>query len=106
MTTVQIQFTIDDRSLGRALTAQLLERRSIACAQEVGPIRSTYWWEGEVATDEEWLYLCKTGADCVRSVIEQVVAAHPYDTPEVIALPVEAGHADYLDWVASTTAHT
>lgn len=67
--------------------------------QILGPIQSRYRWEGEVTQSSEYLLLVKTVAARVDSVTATIVDAHPYDVPEVLALPVVGGHRPYLDWV-------
>lgn len=74
-----------------------------ACVNIVERISSVYFWEGEVKSDVENLMIIKTAPDRVAALRERLVAAHPYDVPEVIALPVVEGHAPYLDWVVAST---
>ena len=74
-----------------------------ACVNIVERISSVYFWEGEVKSDVENLMIIKTAPDRVAALRERLVAAHPYDVPEVIALPVAEGHAPYLDWVVAST---
>jgi periplasmic divalent cation tolerance protein len=85
--------------LGRAaVTARLA-----ACAQVVGPIRSLYRWDGEVQDDTEHQCLFKTTLEQVEPLTAFITERHPYDVPEVIALPVVGGSAGYLDWVSAET---
>ncbi|MFO0609514.1 MAG: divalent-cation tolerance protein CutA [Polyangiales bacterium] len=79
----------------------LVTERLAACVNAVGPVRSTYSWKGRLERDTEVTLLIKTTAERVPALTARVVALHPYDLPEVIALPVEPGegHAPYLDWV-------
>ena len=100
---VQVQFTIDDAARGAAIAALLLEERLAACVQRVGPIRSRYRWDGALEEAEEWLFLCKTTPAHVEAVIRRVAAAHPYDTPEVIATEVVGGLDRYLAWIDAET---
>jgi periplasmic divalent cation tolerance protein len=67
--------------------------------QVLGPVRSTYRWQGEVEVAEEWLCLVKTEAGAYPSLEAAILDLHPYDTPEMIALPVSAGSGGYLSWV-------
>jgi len=77
----------------------LVERRVAACVNVVPGVTSYYRWKGEIARDGEWLLVMKTTADRFEALREAVVELHPYDVPEVGALPVERGHAPYLDWI-------
>lgn len=101
---MQVLTTIDGRDAADSLAERLVEGRMAACVQVVGPIRSVYRWRGAVERAEEWLCVAKTTrrrfADLERSIRE----GHPYDVPEITALPVAAGGADYLAWVAAETA--
>jgi len=81
----------------------LVEERLAACGNVVPGLRSIYRWEGEVQHDEEALLLLKTTRARFDALRDRVLALHPYDVPEVIALPVEAGSAAYLAWIASET---
>ncbi len=81
----------------------LVDERLAACGNVVPGLRSIYRWEGKVQEDEEALLLLKTTRGRFEALRERVVALHPYDVPEVIALPVEAGSAPYLAWIASET---
>jgi periplasmic divalent cation tolerance protein len=101
---VQIQFSIDDPAAAEGIVAALLAERLVACGQTVGPVVSRYWWQGTVQQSEEWLVLLKTRADLGAAVIDAVVALHPYETPEVVVLPVSAGAPGYLRWIDEVTA--
>jgi periplasmic divalent cation tolerance protein len=72
-----------------------------ACVNRIPGIHSTYRWKGEVTTDAEELLLIKTTASRLEALKERVLALHPYELPELMAVPVEHGHAAYLDWVRS-----
>lgn len=98
---IQVQTTTGRRDEAEAIAGELVAKRLAACVQIVGPIASTYRWEGEVETAEEWLLLIKTTAAAYETVQEAIKLLHSYEVPEIIALPVEAGSADYLSWVAA-----
>ena len=74
-----------------------------ACANLVGPVRSIYRWKGEVQDDTETLAVIKTTRESFEAMRARLVELHPYEVAEVIALPVEAGHAPYLEWVEAET---
>jgi periplasmic divalent cation tolerance protein len=101
---VQIQFTLDDPEGADAIVEQLLLDRLAACGQRLGPVVSRYWWDGSLVRTEEWLVLVKTRAELAGVAMDAIVAAHPYDTPEVVVLPLAAGSPDYLAWIDSVTA--
>jgi periplasmic divalent cation tolerance protein len=81
----------------------LVEERLAACGNVVPGIRSIYRWEGEVQDDEEVLLVLKTTRERFEALRERVLALHPYEVPEVLALPVEAGSEKYLAWLAGET---
>lgn len=81
-----------------------IERELAACVNLVPGLRSIYRWQGRICEDGEVLLLLKTRSALVPALREQLVAAHPYELPEVIALPIVAGHAPYLHWIAEATA--
>jgi periplasmic divalent cation tolerance protein len=78
----------------------LVEERLAACGNVVPAIRSIYRWEGKVQDEQEALLVLKTTRARFEALRARVVALHPYQVPEVIALGVEAGHAPYLAWIA------
>ena len=78
----------------------LVERRLAGCVQIIGPISSTYWWQGEVETAEEYLCLVKSSRDAYPELEAAIRELHPYDVPEILAHPVVAGSQPYLDWLA------
>lgn len=103
MSHVQIQFTIDDPARADGIVEQLLEDRLVACGQRLGPVVSRYWWEGALERAEEWLVLVKTRGDLASAVTDAIVAAHPYDNPEVVVVALAAGSTRYLSWIDGVT---
>lgn len=83
----------------KTIARGLVRRRLAACVNLVRPILSVYRWAGEVKEDREVLLLIKTRKYLFAAVRDAVLQAHTYDTPEVIALPVAEGSADYLAWI-------
>ncbi|MFE6871034.1 divalent-cation tolerance protein CutA [Kitasatospora sp. NPDC057692] len=95
--------THDDEAKARSLAADAVRARLAACAQ-VYRIQSVYWWEGEVQDAAEWRIDFKTRAELADALTGFVTERHDYDTPEVVAVPVVAGSAAYLEWVKAETA--
>jgi periplasmic divalent cation tolerance protein len=85
-----------------SIARELVERRLAACVNILPPVTSVYRWRGEVTRESEHLLLIKTQADRFETLRERLVEIHPYETPEVIALPVAAGHPAYLQWIAES----
>jgi periplasmic divalent cation tolerance protein len=85
------------------LARQLVEERLAACGNVLPGIRSIYRWEGKVQDEPEALLVLKTHRDRFEALRNRVLALHPYQVPEVLALPVEAGNEQYLAWVTGET---
>ena len=81
------------------LARAVVERRVVACVNIVGPVRSVYYWKGQLEDERERLLLMKTRSDRFDDLHSVLKELHPYDVPEIIALPVERGSAAYLGWV-------
>ena len=81
----------------------MVAERLAACVNIVGPMRSIYRWQGTVQHETELLMIIKTRAALFDALQRRVTTLHPYATPEVIALPLAAGSARYLDWVRGET---
>ncbi len=82
----------------------LVDERLAACVNVLSGVRSIYRWKGEVCDDPEVLLVVKTTAARFEALRSRVVALHPYETPEVLALPVEAGSEPYLRWLVAESA--
>jgi len=100
---IQVQTTLERREDAERIGRALVEARLAACAQLIGPIHSTYRWQGMIHDAEEWLLLLKTRRGDFARLEAELQRLHPYEVPEVIALPVVAGSAGYLDWVLAQT---
>ncbi len=85
------------------LARALVEERLAACGNVLPGVRSVYRWEGSVREDAEALLVLKTSRARFEALRDRVLALHPYQVPEVLALPVEAGGAAYLAWLAAET---
>jgi periplasmic divalent cation tolerance protein len=94
--------TVPDATVAETLAEALVGEGLAACVNIVPQVRSIYRWKGAVERDDELLCLVKTTRDGFERVRARVVALHPYEVPEVIALPVETGHAAYLAWLAAS----
>ena len=79
----------------------LVERQLAACVNVLPAVRSFYRWKGVLQRDEEHLLVIKTRAERFEALREALVALHPYELPEVVALPIVAGHAPYLEWIGA-----
>jgi periplasmic divalent cation tolerance protein len=99
---LQVQTTAgSEEEVGR-IAAALVERRLAACVQVVGPISSHYRWRGEVEQAQEWLCLAKTEASHYPELEAAIRELHSYEEPEIVATPIVAGSAGYLDWIGQS----
>ncbi len=87
-----------------AIGRTVVEERLAACANIVPSIRSIYRWKGKVHDEQECLLIMKTRTPLFASLRDRVRALHSYETPEIIAFPVEQGLPDYIAWVIGETA--
>ena len=93
--------TAPSQQVAEQITTTIVQERLAACGNIVPGITSIYRWQDEVQRAAEVLIVFKTMQETVQRLTERVKELHPYDVPEVIALPVTAGSADYLKWVAA-----
>lgn len=96
---IQVMTTVDSEDTAAQIAKTVVERRLAACVQVLGPISSTYWWEGAVETSTEWLCLIKTRQELYLQVESAIREVHPYDVPEILAVPVVAGNPAYVEWL-------
>lgn len=94
---------LPDRESAEKLAALLIERRLAACVNILAPCSSVYRWQGEIQHDEEHPLLIKTAQDRYAELEASIRANHPYELPEIIAVPFTCGLPAYLHWVESET---
>lgn len=82
----------------------LVTEKLIACANIVNGVRSIFSWQGKVDKADEVLLVLKSKKSCFDRIVRRVRELHSYDVPEIIALPIVAGHKDYLNWVQECCA--
>ncbi len=96
---IQLFTTTEKKDDAEIISREVVEKRLAACVQVVGPITSTYWWEEEIQTTEEWLCIMKSRSDLYNELEEAIKSIHPYEVPEIVALPIVSGSQSYLDWL-------
>jgi periplasmic divalent cation tolerance protein len=94
---------LPDRASAERLADLLLEQRLAACVNILAPCRSVYRWKGAIQHDEEHPMLIKTSAERYGALEQALRKGHPYELPEIIAVPIEQGLPAYLDWVGAET---
>lgn len=92
-----------DRATAEAIARRLVEAQAAACVNLLAPCTSVYRWQGAVETAEEVPVLVKTTVAAYAQVETLIRDAHPYELPEIIAVPVGRGLPAYLDWVRAAT---
>ena len=93
--------TTDNEKTASMLAEELVKERLVACAQIFENVTSTYWWEGKIEKAKEFVLFLKTKKEAYETLEKRIKELHNYTTPEIIALPIEAGSKDYLDWLDS-----
>ncbi len=100
---IVILCTVPDEKTGHTIAKKLLEPKLAACVTLSSASQSLYWWQGKIEKATEYLLLIKTRASLFFRVEKAILASHPYDVPEIIALDISAGNAKYLEWISKET---
>jgi len=95
--------SLPDHERALALARSLVKGRLAACVNVGAPVESMYHWRGEIETAREVPVVIKTRRSSYDAVEAAIVAVHPYELPEIIAVPVIHGLAGYLDWIGTET---
>ena len=103
MSHILVHTTLPDEESARALARSLVEANLAACVTIGAAVESLYHWQGAIETSREVPLTAKTRADRYADVAAAIVAVHPYELPEIVAVPISDGNADYLAWL---DAHT
>lgn len=96
---IQVLTTTGSREDADRIARSLVDERLAACVQVLGPITSTYRWQGAIEHGEEWLCLIKSHSDNYAELEQAIRRVHPYQVPEILAMPVVAGSQSYLEWL-------
>ncbi len=103
MNSLMVVTSLPDRASAEKLAALLIEQHLAACVNLLPPCASVYRWRGEIQRDEEHPLLIKTAQDRYAELEASIRANHPYELPEIIAVPIVHGLPAYLQWVESET---
>jgi periplasmic divalent cation tolerance protein len=102
---IQISTTTETKEQAQKIAQYLVEQKLAACVQITGPITSIYRWKDKVENAKEWLCLIKTRDDLYNNVEGAIKILHPYETPEIIAVPIVRGSKEYLQWIYEETGN-
>ena len=98
-----ILVTVPDLKTGRSIAQKLLDDRLCACVTISAPSLSLYWWKEKIEEETEHILFIKTKTNIYAALEKKIRELHPYDVPEIIALPLIAGNPDYLKWIDDVT---
>jgi periplasmic divalent cation tolerance protein len=99
-----VLITCPNQEVSQQVAGALLDQKLAACVNTMTPVTSLYTWKGEINRDQEILLIVKSRAELFdRDLVPAVKAVHPYEVPEIIALPVIMGSEDYLGWIGDVT---
>jgi periplasmic divalent cation tolerance protein len=94
-----ITTTFENHADAEKMATMLLEKRLVACAQISGPVRSMYWWQGKIVSSDEYLLTMKSIGSLYSDLEQLILASHPYETPEIIAIVMSHVSKDYQQWL-------
>jgi periplasmic divalent cation tolerance protein len=103
MDTISVYIVAADRAEADRIAEALVQDRLAACVNILGTIRSVYRWQGTIERADEIAMIAKTRTDLFDALVARVRALHSYDTPAIVAWPIVAGDAAYLDWIRAET---
>ncbi|HIP34606.1 MAG TPA: divalent-cation tolerance protein CutA [Methanothermococcus okinawensis] len=94
--------TVPNLEVGEKIGNTLVEKKLAACVNIIPEIKSVYFWKGNVENDNEHLLIIKTRKDKFKSLEKKIKEIHPYEVPEIVAIPIVLGSTDYLNWIDET----
>ena len=100
---IQVSTSVENQEDADRIAKSLVQKRAAACVQVIGPIKSTYWWKGKLEEAAEWLCVMKTREDLYPDLETSLKAVHPYEVPEIVAVPLIQGSEAYLRWIEEET---
>lgn len=96
---IQVLTSAGTKEDAQKIAQSVVEKRLAGCAQVIGPITSTYRWDGKLETAEEWLCIIKSRNDLYKELEKAIQQIHPYKVPEILSIPVLEGSKSYLGWL-------
>lgn len=103
MNTFFVYVTAADETEADWIARAVVGERLAACANQLGPIKSVYWWDGKVCSGTETALVLKTTDERKTELIDRIKELHSYDCPCIACLPISDGNPDFLQWIARET---
>jgi periplasmic divalent cation tolerance protein len=100
---IQVFTSVDTKSNARKIAKSLISKRLASCVQVLGRLESSYLWKGKVEHSTEWLCIAKARSIDYHRIESAIMKLHPYEVPEILAVPILYGNADYLEWIRRET---
>ena len=98
-----IMTTVPNQEEGHKIAHQLVKDRLAACVTISAASKSYYWWQGKISEEKEYILYIKTQESFFPGVEKRLLKIHPYDVPEIVALPILKGYKKYLNWITDET---
>jgi periplasmic divalent cation tolerance protein len=98
-----VMTTVPDPEVGQIIAEKVIEERLAACVTQSSAGQSLYWWQEKITQDQECILFIKTTTEAYPRLEKTILQIHPYDVPEIIALPIAAGSKEYLKWIDRET---
>ena len=100
---IMVLSTCNSSQVASSLAEELVNNKLAACVNIVDKVESVYQWQGKITRDKEFLLIIKTQKLLFSQVEHTIQKVHDYELPEIIAVPIEAGEKNYLNWIQSST---
>ncbi len=100
---ILVHTSIDSKDGAQKIADLVVSKRLAACCWISGPITSTYWWKGKMEQAEEWVCQLKTRQELYSDLEQAIKNIHPYEEPEIVAIPILSGSQSFLDWIIAET---
>lgn len=95
--------TVSSKEAAQKIAKNLVEDRMAACVTISAACESHYWWQGEICRESEYILFIKSRTKLFNELKDKILELHPYQVPEIIALPIFRGYSKYLDWIDEET---
>lgn len=97
--------TCPSKAVAQKIAKSLVKEKLAACVNISTSLESIYSWKGKICQEKEYLLFIKTKASLYKKLEKRLLELHPYEVPEIIALPIQAGSSQYLEWISKETTN-